>query len=276
MGKWGERVGKACRFCWGTFSALPSDTRVYCSRDCADWSRRSICECQWCGEEYTPKRGDRDTACSRECGFAVQTFNKRRPRRWKRLFALETRAVCCVCFRHHDGSGKTCSRACRAFWTKTKSLQRYYQQERPKRIASHDVRCKCEECGETFHPEYGDTRRTYCSDTCSSRSLNRRARRRCGPTHRKRARHYGVDYEYINRAKVARRDGWRCGICGRPISKKARYPDTQSVSLDHIIPLSRGGPHTYDNVQVAHWGCNVAKGDGAEGSQLQVFGREVA
>jgi 5-methylcytosine-specific restriction endonuclease McrA len=33
------------------------------------------------------------------------------------------------------------------------------------------------------------------------------------------------------------------------------------VTLDHIIPLSKGGTHTWDNVRPAHRRCNELKGD---------------
>jgi 5-methylcytosine-specific restriction endonuclease McrA len=32
-------------------------------------------------------------------------------------------------------------------------------------------------------------------------------------------------------------------------------------TVDHIIPLARGGSHTWDNVQLAHHLCNSLKGD---------------
>ena len=32
--------------------------------------------------------------------------------------------------------------------------------------------------------------------------------------------------------------------------------------IDHIVPLSRGGTHTWDNVQPLHWNNNASKGDG--------------
>ncbi|WP_158070491.1 HNH endonuclease [Streptomyces luteocolor] len=32
-----------------------------------------------------------------------------------------------------------------------------------------------------------------------------------------------------------------------------------SPSLDHVIPLSRGGSHRRDNVQLAHLRCNLRK-----------------
>ena len=35
-------------------------------------------------------------------------------------------------------------------------------------------------------------------------------------------------------------------------------------TLDHIIPLSKGGSHTWDNVQLAHMGCNAGKCDKEE------------
>jgi 5-methylcytosine-specific restriction endonuclease McrA len=36
-------------------------------------------------------------------------------------------------------------------------------------------------------------------------------------------------------------------------------PDAPTV--DHIIPLAKGGTHTWDNVQLAHWSCNSDKRD---------------
>ncbi len=44
-----------------------------------------------------------------------------------------------------------------------------------------------------------------------------------------------------------------CGICLEPVS----YAD---ASLDHIVPLARGGAHTASNVQPAHLQCNAIKG----------------
>jgi hypothetical protein len=92
-------------------------------------------------------------------------------------------------------------------------------------------------------------------------------------TYRRRARLFGVEYESINKRKVFDRDGWVCGICHGPIARKLEYPDPMSASLDHIVPLSLGGPHLWHNVQAAHLWCNIAKGnrDGC-GSQLLLLG----
>lgn len=52
-----------------------------------------------------------------------------------------------------------------------------------------------------------------------------------------------------------------CGICAGPISRRPKWPAPDSKSIDHIIPLAKGGSHTQDNLQWAHLRCNMAKGD---------------
>jgi 5-methylcytosine-specific restriction endonuclease McrA len=59
--------------------------------------------------------------------------------------------------------------------------------------------------------------------------------------------------EYIDRTIVFERDEGICGICGGEA-------DASDFHVDHVIPLSRGGEHTYTNVQVAHPLCNQRKG----------------
>lgn len=70
---------------------------------------------------------------------------------------------------------------------------------------------------------------------------------------RKRARR-GTQVVPVNRERVAERDAWRCGLCGGEVNR-------ETWSLDHIEPLSRGGEHTYENVQLAHLSCNSRKGN---------------
>jgi 5-methylcytosine-specific restriction endonuclease McrA len=55
----------------------------------------------------------------------------------------------------------------------------------------------------------------------------------------------------VNRREVLRRDHNSCQYCG---SKK-------SLTLDHVIPRSQGGPHTWNNVVIACERCNSYKGN---------------
>ena len=56
----------------------------------------------------------------------------------------------------------------------------------------------------------------------------------------------------LTRRNVFHRDGHRCQYCG--IS-------SERLSIDHILPRSRGGPHSWDNVTTACLRCNVHKGN---------------
>lgn len=71
------------------------------------------------------------------------------------------------------------------------------------------------------------------------------------------------DAEAFDYRAVYERDGWVCGICTEPVDREASWPDPLSASLDHVMPVSRGGTHSPDNAQCAHLICNVRKGAAA-------------
>ncbi len=53
-----------------------------------------------------------------------------------------------------------------------------------------------------------------------------------------------------------------CGICGKPVDFSYKYPHPLSPSIDHIIPIAKGGhPSALDNLQLAHRCCNRQKSD---------------
>lgn len=77
--------------------------------------------------------------------------------------------------------------------------------------------------------------------------------------HARRARRLGLAHEDYDRNAIFERDDWTCGICGNVIDARLEWPHPLSASLDHILPLSRGGPDTASNVQAAHLRCNNKK-----------------
>ena len=80
-----------------------------------------------------------------------------------------------------------------------------------------------------------------------------------------RAYRYGVELEKgITLKALIKRDQGICQICGLPTDVndikdghiRRNYP-----TIDHIIPLSKGGTHTWGNIQLAHMSCNSGKCD---------------
>lgn len=60
--------------------------------------------------------------------------------------------------------------------------------------------------------------------------------------------------------EIYERDKWICQICQQPVDKNLIFPHPMSKSIDHIIPISRGGSHEESNVQLAHLVCNKKAG----------------
>lgn len=52
------------------------------------------------------------------------------------------------------------------------------------------------------------------------------------------------------------RDGYRCMYCGR---HRSQLRGREFLTRDHVLPLSRGGENTWDNVATACSGCNNRK-----------------
>lgn len=106
-----------------------------------------------------------------------------------------------------------------------------------------------------------------CSDECALRRKvemdrlrpsTREARKR--RRHERRAVEYGAGSERFDRLEVFERDGWVCGICDGPVDRELAYPDPMCASLDHVVPLARGGEHTRANTRCSHLVCNIRRG----------------
>lgn len=54
----------------------------------------------------------------------------------------------------------------------------------------------------------------------------------------------------VSRREVLRRDHYTCQYCG----------SSKHLTLDHVLPKSRGGQHSWDNVVAACESCNQTKG----------------
>jgi 5-methylcytosine-specific restriction endonuclease McrA len=59
--------------------------------------------------------------------------------------------------------------------------------------------------------------------------------------------------ELVYYDEIYERDEGICQLCYQPVTYA-------KGTMDHKIPIGKGGPHIKSNVQLAHYGCNHQKG----------------
>lgn len=135
-------------------------------------------------------------------------------------------------------------------------------------------------------PVYRRTVGGQCSQSCYERSL-----RQSGMTSfdaQKALRHTKLQEPRVaigrsiaelgkgDRAKLIayllKRDGNRCQIPRCQYKNRQMGVGPRKPSLDHIIPLSKGGENALTNIQLAHFRCNLVKNAHATGDQLALIG----
>lgn len=117
---------------------------------------------------------------------------------------------------------------------------------------------KCTVCGKTAAGRIRGMR--FCSDRCRHTAwYNENADAVQDKVRRRRALKASTQVEPFTVSDVRLRRGDDCYLCGERINFKLKWPHPQSPSLDHVVPLSRGGTHTLDNAAMTHLRCNQSK-----------------
>lgn len=229
----------------------------------AEADARKTRQCHGCGKTYIKKRKHKHQGnkyCSRDCYYTALKQTGKGP-------ACSVDFASCVeCGSSfaRSSTAKLCSDACRKRYVSRKARELAEQEH--KGVAQTDCLC----CGVTFCRLYGEKSK-LCSDQCRD-ALRKAAKRKRGNTHKRRARYFGVCWEPVDPLAVFSRDGWRCQMCNTKTPKRLRGTlSKKAPELDHIVPMSKGGPHTYKNTQCLCRSCNSAKSDQVIG-QLRLVG----
>lgn len=116
----------------------------------------------------------------------------------------------------------------------------------------------CKVCGDLFLSD--NPSRITCGSSCTQKLWNRKDRR---------VRYRGITVDRdITLEELYRRDKGICHICGgecdwddvRYNEDGVRIAGETYPSIDHVIPVSKGGLHAWNNVRLAHRHCNTIKG----------------
>lgn len=191
------------------------------------WPEPSPRNCEHCGATFVPIPAFKKY-CSDRCNgnaWAAREAAKRPPK---------AERVChhCGCsYRPRAHNQIHCSSECVAAARRSENRRIQW----PDRV--------CLRCGNSFAPSHW--RAKYCSEKCRQRTRDRQR------AHRWR----------IKRTAIFERDGWTCQICHEPVDGSLCYPHHHAATIDHIVPVSRGGTDDPANLQTAHMVCNSSKGD---------------
>jgi len=153
----------------------------------------------------------------------------------------------------------------------------------------------CDQCGEVFDSPRSNT--MYCSKVCGHRAYNEQRKKdgrlqgvrsklkdkQTAWSTQSRLKHgssrkrypdvatkhdtkrrliiASATVEAVDRKRVFERDNWTCQLCKQPVDSAIAWPDPMAGSLDHVVPVSKGGEHSMSNTQLAHLKCNLSKGN---------------
>lgn len=271
---------RLCPVCGIAIERVPGQLgphRTYCTDECkssalAERKRRPVplpvlTACQGCGVDLPPRlpgqRGSIRKWCSKNC--QQQTTRPPKPKR---------RGQCVQCGVEFEARTRT-----KRFCSKWCSDVTYGK----RRAAPLDEReCALDGCSVVFRPLFA--RQKCCCENHGQIHYNRQSRadgrqkrewddKRRDAWHRRRALIKGSETgEPVILAYIAERDKWKCHICRKRVSPERKWPHPLSPSLDHLVPVSKGGIHDPSNVRLAHSRCNIAKNDRGSGEQLMLIG----
>ena len=110
---------------------------------------------------------------------------------------------------------------------------------------------QCKECkrasDEQYRKSWNDEQKSRMSDHF----------RRHGATYRILKAERIIDK--IDASKVYERDKYRCYLCGVKVVPGAAPTNKKGATLDHLLPISKGGVESYSNVRTCCRSCNSSK-----------------
>jgi hypothetical protein len=249
--------------------------------------------CRICGRQFTfpkPDRGRYPRFCSDKCRTDGDRLSRSK---WSVANYVKEPFVCWWCgkFSQRYGSTKCCSKEHSA------NLKAELRKLRPNQSGQHSMITKeCRACGDSFECR-SDNDRYICSDDCRatwtrlkgpapSFSMYRRHKgiwepitfEHLYPKHNfssgkvRRMRIKITSVGKVNLLAVLDRDGWVCQMCGKDTPESLRgSTHPLAPEVDHIVPISRGGRHVYENLQCACRKCNGSKGSNMNYSMISAY-----
>ena len=223
-----EYEAYVCKACSIVFQRRKRKDASSLCLDCRRRGKSARITCSTCGVGFAGSK--QQSYCSRRCKMEGQRIDRRYICEW-----------CAKPFVPKTKHRRFCSPRCRSLIIRDRIRKSLAARRSFRKIISFRSKIRfCPICGWPF--------------------LAKGAKKTCGAHDVRQIRMNVVEREQFSRQDIFVRDHWICGICETSVFRNKKAPHPKSPSLDHIIPLARGGTHTKANVQCACLGCNIRKG----------------
>ena len=138
------------------------------------------------------------------------------------------------------------------------------------RLCQETARFECVQCETEYEVGHVNNakKRIYISGLCSEECLKQFKCEQTAKSHyvsqmKRKAQKFGVAFDKsITRIDVYQRANGICYMCKQPttLERSEKY-NPLFATVDHVVPWTKGGSHTWDNVRLACFRCNVIKKD---------------
>lgn len=207
-------------------------------------------ECIVCGKAFTTWLPQKKT-CSDECkAIHKKERDKGRDRSRKRTPEEEHERWIIRRYGSHENYQKWLAEQERL---KQEQMERTRKRREAEKEAHHRFG-ECVVCGSQYET-YNPAQKTCCTK-CSRKLANARKQNRI-------PKEQMIDSD-ITLEALYRRDSGVCYLCGKQCDwddKDGNKVGPSYPSIDHLIPVARGGLHSWSNVRLAHFKCNADKSD---------------
>lgn len=203
---------------------------------------------------YTGADGYMYVMC-KDCGdLRKRSTQILRPNRIKKLYNCQK---CASIFKKQKEEKEKLERILREKIKEEERISRKKQREEELQAKTHQKECIV--CGTLFLTT--KSTKKCCSSGCSKKRANKNKDKRIYKN--------GIPDLSITLDKLIYRDKCVCHICGEKCDvEDYSYDDAgyfiageKYPSIDHVVPISKGGIHSWDNVKLAHFYCNTIKSD---------------
>jgi 5-methylcytosine-specific restriction endonuclease McrA len=210
---------------------------IYCDKECAEADRSRVYRMRRIGDKTVLSKGWMPTSMASKVVFCSCQHCQRR------FASTNSRQFCSDdCTQGYRDAAKQASRL---KW----AIERIERQKKNAKLQS------CKQCGIQYTSLTQDGK-LYCSRRCVAKYARKNREHIARSSTR-----IGGGFSSLDVFKAA---NWKCKICGIKVQQATGQHSETQATIDHIVPMSKGGLHVWGNVQCSCQRCNANKSDKIE------------